>query len=47
MSRESFRTKEKAAQSPNTEIRPEDFKIEIGEGVEVKKLEEILKEVKE
>lgn len=31
----------------NTEIRPEDFKIEIGEGVEVKRLEEILKEVKE
>lgn len=31
----------------NTEIRPEDFKIEIGEGVEVKKLEDILKEVKE
>ncbi len=31
----------------NSEIRPEDFKIEIGEGVEVKQLEEILKEVKE
>lgn len=31
----------------NTEIRAEDFKIEIGEGVEVKKLEEILREVKE
>ncbi|MFZ3090409.1 MAG: DUF4292 domain-containing protein [Nitrospirota bacterium] len=31
----------------NSEIRPEDFKIEIGEGVEVKKLEEILKEMKE
>ena len=31
----------------NTEIRPEDFKIEISEGVEVKRLEEILREVKE
>ncbi len=31
----------------NTEIRPEDFKIEIGEGVEVKNLEEVLKEVRE
>ncbi|MBI3353463.1 MAG: DUF4292 domain-containing protein, partial [Nitrospirae bacterium] len=31
----------------NSEIRSEDFKIEIGEGVEVKRLEEALKEIKE
>ena len=31
----------------NTEIRSEDFKIEISEGVEVKKLEDVLKEIKE
>ena len=30
----------------NSEIRPEDFKIEIGEGGEVKQLEKIFKEVK-
>ncbi len=31
----------------NSEIKTEDFKVEVGEGVEVKKLEDILKEVKE
>ncbi|MBI5182336.1 MAG: DUF4292 domain-containing protein [Nitrospirae bacterium] len=31
----------------NSEIRPEDFKIEIGEGVEVRMLEEIINKIKE